>query len=111
MKNSILKIQTMSNIYRTITLVCVSILFMTLDIINALENEPTARGIITLDSVTFNKTLSAFPHSFVSFTLSSFTQSMHQLSEEQNEKVRIDSIIPYYYLNASDYTEYVCHTG
>ena len=63
--------------------------FMTLQAINPPENGPATKGIITLDSITFNKTISAFPHSFVSFGLSSFTQSLYKLSEEQIKKVGI----------------------
>ena len=70
-----------------LTLACSATLITFLKAANPLENGPATRGVVTLDSVTFNKTLSAFPHSFVSFTLSSFTQSLHKLSEEQIKKV------------------------
>ena len=67
--------------------ICSTILITFLNAANPLENGPETRGVVTLDSITFNKTISAFPHSFVSFTLSSFTQSLHKLSEEQMKKV------------------------
>ena len=75
-----------------LTFLFASFHFMTLQAINPLENGPATKGIITLDSVTFNKTISAFPHSFVSFGLSSFTQSLYKLSEEQIKKVGIKNI-------------------
>ena len=67
--------------------ICSTILISFLKAANPLENGPATKGVVTLDSITFNKTISAFPHSFVSFTLSSFTQSLHKLSEEQMKKV------------------------
>ena len=48
--------------------------------------EPLPKGIVVLDSLTFNKTISAFRYSFVCFNLLSFSQSLHHLSDEQNKK-------------------------
>ena len=55
--------------------------------IESLEDAPATKGVVVLDSLTFNKTISAFRYSFVSFSISSFTQSLHQLTEEQKQKV------------------------
>ena len=77
---------------RLATFLFASFHFITLQATNPLENGPATKGIITLDSITFNKTISAFPHSFVSFGLSSFTQSLYKLSEEQIKKVGIKNI-------------------
>ena len=77
----------MSNISKPEFLVLFQLFLVSLSAINAMENEPSAKGIVVLDSLTFNKTVSSFPYSFVSFTLSSFTQSLHHLSDEQNQKV------------------------
>ena len=82
----------MFNFDRLATFLFASFHFITLQATNPLENGPATKGIITLDSITFNKTISAFPHSFVSFGLSSFTQSLYKLSEEQIKKVGIKNI-------------------
>ena len=55
--------------------------------IESLQDAPATKGVVVLDSLTFNKTISAFRYSFVSFSISSFTQSLHQLTEEQKQKV------------------------
>ena len=48
----------------------------------ASEKLPT-KGIVEVDSLTFNKTISLFPYSFVRFTVT----DIEQLSEEQKQKV------------------------
>ena len=77
----------MAYIRDLLQVICSTILITVLNAMNPLENGPATIGVVTLDSITFNKTISAFPHSFVSFTLSSFSQSLHKLSEEQIQKV------------------------
>ena len=63
------------------------LLTQNLRLIESIEDAPATKGVVLLDSLTFNKTISAFRYSFVSFTISSFTQSLHQLTEEQKQKV------------------------
>ena len=63
------------------------LLTQNLRLIESIEDAPATKGVVVLDSLTFNKTISAFRYSFVSFTISSFTQSLHQLTEEQQKKV------------------------
>ena len=63
------------------------LLTQNLRLIESIEDAPATKGVVVLDSLTFNKTISAFRYSFVSFTISSFTQSLHQLTEEQKQKV------------------------
>ena len=77
----------MAYIRDLLQVICCTILITVLNAMNPLENGPATIGVVTLDSITFNKTISAFPHSFVSFTLSSFTQSLYKLSDEQIKKV------------------------
>ena len=63
------------------------LLTQNLRLIESIEDAPATKGVVVLDSLTFNKTISAFRYSFVSFSISSFTQSLHQLTEEQKQKV------------------------
>ena len=63
------------------------LLTLNLRFIESLQDTPATKGVVVLDSLTFNKTISAFRYSLVSFSISSFTQSLHQLTEEQKQKV------------------------
>ena len=63
------------------------LLTQNLRLVESIEDAPASKGVVVLDSLTFNKTISPFRYSFVSFTISSFTQSVYQLTEEQKQKV------------------------